>query len=313
MSQRHDDKRPRAELLDEIARLRRRLETCVRESCDPLRPDHDLIARLMETSPVSITIANPQGEIIFANARAEEVLGLSKVEITQLTYDAPEWRITDYDGGPFPREELPFVRVLRTKAPVYHVRHAIEWPNGRRRMLSVNGAPLLDADGEIERIVFAIEDVTEQVEEERARIAEIKREIQAVERIAAYPTTIAARSFGVTPLKEKFPDVFTELVGAYQRLLEKALERRTYKSDVDITAEIRMVANQMGMFMARPRDVIDVHIAALDAKRRTVSPRKGAAYAEEGRLIALELMGDLVTYYRTRSMGGERVSVQPGS
>jgi PAS domain S-box-containing protein len=261
----------------------------------------------METSPVSITIANRQGEIVFANARAEEVLGLGKSEITQLTYDAPEWRITDYAGHPFPREDLPFVQVMRTQAPVYHVRHAIEWPNGRRRLLSINGAPLLNGDGEIERIVFAIEDVTAQVKAEQERIAKLKRELRAVAKIAAYPaTSIAARSFGTLPLREQSADLYQQLIETYRKLLESALEQRAYKSKRDLSSEIRALANRLGNEGARPRDVIDVHIAALRDKQAEANPRKSAAYAEEGRLIALELMGDLVTYYRTRCVGINR-------
>jgi len=135
---------------------------------DALRRERDLLDRVMETSPVGITLIDRQGQIIFANAQAEHVLGLSRDEIVQRAYNAPEWRITDYEGGTFPDEQLPFRRVMDTGQVVMDVRHAIEWPDGRRSLLSINAAPLVNDMGEIEGIVAALEDVTEQVQADEA-------------------------------------------------------------------------------------------------------------------------------------------------
>jgi PAS domain S-box-containing protein len=130
---------------------------------DALRRERDLLDRVMETSPVGITLIDRQGQIIFANAQAERVLGLGRDEIVQRAYNAPAWRITDYEGGPFPDEQLPFRRVMDAGEVVMDVRHAIDWPDGRRKLLSINAAPLLNSLGEIEGIVAALEDVTERV------------------------------------------------------------------------------------------------------------------------------------------------------
>jgi len=133
-----------------------------------LRRERDLMARIMETSPVCIIMVNSEGQITFANPGAEEVLGLSPDEVTGRAFNSPEWRITDYDGNPFPDEQLPFRRVMDTGLPVYDVRHAIEWPDGRRVLLSANGAPLSDKAGNIEGMIYALQDVTEQVKTSKA-------------------------------------------------------------------------------------------------------------------------------------------------
>ena len=73
-----------------------------------LRQERDLLARISETSPVGIITLDRSGQIEYANARAEEILGLSRDKIAQRTYNAPEWKITGLDGGPFPEEQLPF-------------------------------------------------------------------------------------------------------------------------------------------------------------------------------------------------------------
>ncbi|MBN1579252.1 MAG: PAS domain S-box protein [Anaerolineae bacterium] len=130
--------------------------------------ERDLVARIAETSPAGIVVVNGQGQITFANARAERILGLEKLEITQRVYNDPEWRITTYDGTPFPDEQLPFRRVMDTASPVFDVHHAIEWPDGRRVLLVINAAPLVGETGQLEGIVSTVEDVTARVQAETA-------------------------------------------------------------------------------------------------------------------------------------------------
>ena len=133
-------------------------------AADRLLSDPDFIRRVWEISPAGIVILRHDGQIVAANRRAELVLGLSLSDIVQRTYNAPAWRITRWDGGPFPDEELPFQRVMATGQPVHGVQHAIEWPDGRRVLLLINAAPLTDKTGQITHVVATVEDVSEHVE-----------------------------------------------------------------------------------------------------------------------------------------------------
>ncbi len=141
---------------------------------EELRRERDLLNRIMETSPAGITVVDRRGQLIFANDQAEKILRLSKDEITARTYNAPDWRITDFNGQPIPDEALPFQKVMATGQPVSRMRHAIELPNGSRVLLSVNGAPLLDRSGQIEKVVFTIEDITDHVQIEQAQSWQVK-------------------------------------------------------------------------------------------------------------------------------------------
>ena len=145
------------------------------QTAESLRQERDLLRQVIEISPDGIAIANRDGQIIFANAEAERVLGLTRNQIAGRAYNAPEWRITDYQGHPLPDEQLSFQQVMRTKQPVHNIRHAIEWPNKSRVLLSINGAPLLDGTGEVERVIFTIEDVTRQVQAEN--LLQLKRDL----------------------------------------------------------------------------------------------------------------------------------------
>ncbi len=139
------------------------------------RRERDLVNRIMETSPIGIAAVNAVGEITYANAAAEKILGLSRDEAVKRTYNAPDWRITDYEGRTLPDEELPFRRAAAAKHPVFDIRHAIERPDGQRVLLSVNVAPVFTGAGEFDGMVAAIEDVTERKRAEDAlRDSEIR-------------------------------------------------------------------------------------------------------------------------------------------
>ncbi len=158
--------------LGDLARAFNLMAARLRQNLEKLRRERDLVTRIMETSPVGITVADREGLITFANASAEQVLGLTRDETGGRAVNSPEWRITDFDGRPFPDENLPFYQVMRTGQPVHELRHAIEWPDGRRAFLSINGAPLFNESREVESVVFSIEDITERlrVEEEIRRL-----------------------------------------------------------------------------------------------------------------------------------------------
>ena len=130
--------------------------------------ERDLFNSVMHTSVAAIVVLNPDGIIVFANDRAETVLGLTKPDLAQRRYNSPAWKHTALDGGSWTEAEQPFNQVISTGQSVYDIRHAIEWPNGQRRLLSINGAPVKDATGAIINLVFTVNDITDQVEAETA-------------------------------------------------------------------------------------------------------------------------------------------------
>lgn len=143
------------------------------------RHEQEIISSIALASPVGIVFVDSTGQITFANPVAEKILGLSKDEITRRCYNAPEWQITDAEGNPFPDDDLPFQQVMRTRQPVKDVRHAIRWPSGRRVLLSINAAPLLDSEGQAEGMVATVEDITEQLRD-RERLIESERRFRNI-------------------------------------------------------------------------------------------------------------------------------------
>jgi len=116
------------------------------QAVDELSDSAVSLDKLAETSPVAITKVDREGKIVYANGKAEEVLGLEKSKITNRTYEDVEWRISYYDGTDYPSDELPFKIVKKIEESVQNIRHAIEWPDGKRKFLSINASPLFDDD-----------------------------------------------------------------------------------------------------------------------------------------------------------------------
>lgn len=168
-----------AERTSELARANEALSSEVedrRRAEGALERESELVSRIVKTSPVSIVVTDRDGRIILANTLARETLSVGG-DITGLAHNAPEWRITDIDGRAFPEEQLPFFRVRSTGRAVYGIRHAIELPGGRRKLLSVNAAPLVAEDGEFDGIVAAVQDITESFEkDEKLRASEARYE-----------------------------------------------------------------------------------------------------------------------------------------
>jgi DNA-binding response OmpR family regulator len=137
----------------------------------------------------------------------------------------------------------------------------------------------------------------------RARQTETAREIESLEQFPRLPhTAVAAQSLGLTPLRESLPDLFDELVQHYGDLLDQALEQRVYKVNYQLAESLRALGDQLGFIKAGPRDVVQIHHAALLNKAAKVTVSKARAYIEEGRMLILELMGNLVSYYRNYTL-----------
>ncbi|SDQ49806.1 PAS domain S-box protein [Natronobacterium texcoconense] len=186
---------------------------------------------IVETSPIGITIVGIDGEMRFANDRAEEIFGRSKEQIDELRFDDPEWDEIGVDGEPLEREELPFPRIVDAEEPLYDQVSGVLRSDGERIWISVNGAPLYDARGELDGVVFAIEDVTERFHRDR----ELER----------YETAVETAQDGIYVLDDErrfelVNDSFAELTGFSREELRGREATDVFGKDFDaVEAEIR--------------------------------------------------------------------------
>lgn len=137
----------------------------------------------------------------------------------------------------------------------------------------------------------------------------VQRERFFLERLVSQGSSpTAARALGIQPLRVGLPELFGQLVERFAGLLGKQLEMRTYKVIHPLLPELKALAEELVFLRAGPRDVVEIYKATLERTGDTLNPLKTEALHEEGRYLAFELMGHLVTFYRPYALGGRRPS-----
>jgi len=167
-----DNRKTKTELIREIHALRRRVQALEDVPANKqagegpafsvldVRNIPDTLRLVLDISPIGVTFVDADGNLCFANRRAQEVLGVGGTAVEERSFDDPQWKITAVDGGPFPRDDLPFTIVKKTGEPVFGIEHAIEWLDGRRVLLSINAAPVFTTQGAFDGMVVTLEDIT---------------------------------------------------------------------------------------------------------------------------------------------------------
>jgi PAS domain S-box-containing protein len=141
--------------------------------------ERELIDRIIQTSPAGIIVINNDKKITFTNARAVQLLGLKTDDQNPGAYKMPKRHFIDHQGNPVPSEVLVYHQVVSTGSQVFDVAQAIQWQDGTRTLLSVNGAPLYDRSGAIEGVILSFEDVTLRREAEE-RISRYQKQLRAL-------------------------------------------------------------------------------------------------------------------------------------
>lgn len=151
-------------------------------------------------------------------------------------------------------------------------------------------------------VKFAVvrSNVRHQREEQKQRDDQI-REMEDIHRLSTPATTsITARIYSGSPLREKAPAEFRAAIAEYLDLLNLALEHRIFKTeDSNYTDRLRELGTQIGFLRGSPRDVIEIHTSALKKRIEDMATSKAQAILEESRITLIELMGHLTSYYRS--------------
>ena len=117
------------------------------------------------------------------------------------------------------------------------------------------------------------------------------------------PLPVSGRSFGSIPLRDRSPQAFLDLARHYERVLVASAGARTFQQREEIADGLNGIADRLGALNAGPRDVIDVHKMAIAQRLEGVSIGRARAAIEEARMLLLQLMGYLASFYRNLSWG----------
>ena len=141
-----------------------------------LDAERALFRAIFESAPEGMVVADAEGRIVMTNPPAERLYA------RPVPYGEPydshaQLEICHPDGSPCDPRQLPLTRAALDGEVSDEVRLAIVWPDGQRRELLVNAAPIRGADDKITGAVSIFQDFTDwvQVEEEREWLLEENR------------------------------------------------------------------------------------------------------------------------------------------
>jgi len=143
-------------------------------------------------------------------------------------------------------------------------------------------------------------EVEKQRRKELARSnAELETEIhQLKESLNVRAGSVGADLYNSAPLQALSPDTFALLVQRYGDALDQRLDEEVFRDGSRAAEQISAIAEEMGRVEAGPRDVVEVHRDAVERRVDKVNPAQTRALIRESRVVVLELMGRLVSYYR---------------
>jgi PAS domain-containing protein len=112
---------------------------------------HDLMMDIVDSAPAGILFLGPQGQIMFANDTAREVLDLVESPGTG-SIITPAWTVADHDDA------VPgTLALLVHEKPFDGYPVTVRWPSGVEVLLRASGRPMHDARDELGGVVVSFE------------------------------------------------------------------------------------------------------------------------------------------------------------
>lgn len=119
---------------------------------------------------------------------------------------------------------------------------------------------------------------------------------------------VSAALAGSGPLLQRDPEQFEAVIEAYAELLDSYVDAVRLRSPRP-RARMERVAAVIGDQGGGPQDLVDAHVAALERVVTRESESRARVLTIDGRLMALEMMGILVDYYRSGCRGDRNRSM----
>ena len=165
------------------------------------------------------------------------------------------------------------------------------------------------------RVSEVVKDLAAQRDALAEALAESDRATDAaatMERTAAMgveDSGLTHAMLGGISLADSFPGEVSAAEKTYAELALHRLEERGLHVDYQVAARARKLAWDLGRLRARPRDVVEIHLAAVRELIEDKGAPRRVAITRAAESLLVETMGQLATYYRTQQLGV--MSAQP--
>jgi len=165
------------------------LRQTLRESSvahDDLARSQVRLQRILDAITQGVVVHAPDGGIEQANPAAQRILGLTIEQMRGRKPLDPRWQTIHRDGTPFPGDQHPASVTLRYGVAVHDVTFGVARPDGERRWVLVNAAPLptpgVDGLGAVATFsdITDITELNDQLHESLRELAEAAQERAAL-------------------------------------------------------------------------------------------------------------------------------------
>lgn len=246
--------------------------------------------RVLDRLAVGVIVHDAKLQIVYTNAAAATLLGVTMSEALERDVADPRWVVTHPDGTPVLPEEVPASIALRTKQAVHGMILGVRRPDGGVTWLAVDGVPLLGASGDVEYVAVTVADVTRELVAKmqlqattdtqdqtiRERDAALSQAIHALGMSEArYQAVLRAMSEGVAVLGTDGTILFAN--PAAQQILGLDLDQLRGRQSVDSAWQLTDISG-----MPIPADRIPSEITRLtgEPQRHTaLGVRRGDGHA----------------------------------
>ncbi len=199
---------------------------------------------LLQTMAEGVVMQGEDGQIVFANDAACEILGITQDEMLGRTVTDPRWRTIGEDGEEFPKQNYPATVTLRTGRPLRNVVMGVHRPDDTLVWISINSQPLIDpGEDKPHAVVVTFHDISERKRAElrlhytNQRLQEALR--RAEELAAQAEQANRAKSEFLANMSHEIRTPMNGVIGMTGLLLETELseEQRRYVETIRSSGE----------------------------------------------------------------------------
>lgn len=156
------DRHRAEEAIDRSAREIEQRNAALRESEQSLQKQTGILTSILNSIADGVIVADQKGRFLVWNPAADRIVGMGPVEKPAESWTEAYGIFKTDRTTPYPAEELPLRRAIRGETVADVELFVLNQSREQGAVLSVNGTPLLDADGQIQGGVVVFRDVTEQ-------------------------------------------------------------------------------------------------------------------------------------------------------
>lgn len=262
-----------------------------------------------------IVIADKNGQFLFWNKAAEEIVGIGNSDATPDKWS--EYYGCFYSDGvtPYPSHEIPLVKAIKgqsTDNAEMLIRN-----HRTTSLIKVQGQPIKDKNGDVSAgiVILKSADKNQSLETlNKNKKQQYEREFKNLEGLKnASKLDTFSKLFDFKPLNKTEPDIFSDILSRYKSLIDLSTTIKDECWEEDITSELCILAKKLVFLKASPSDILDIHNLAIRKKFEDKREHEIDILIERGRRMSLELMSLIISYYRNNSIALNRsISLNEG-